>query len=374
MLLTRPAMLAAYKRRIIFFNLLSMTDRQLYKLCKKYGRRALEARRKYSGLLPEVLRRKLYEKKGFSSIYEFAAKLAGLSRDHVDTVLRLERKFEDKPLLHGALVKGEISPNKLIRIAGIATMENQQEMFETVRNLSRRALDVFVKDYRRGENAGQQTGIFVGDAPGVDTDSLAKNDISPDNGNELKNGQQDGLTEPTWRLKSLAGQTFGTGNLEIQMSNFDYEIVSGLSPEIKSKIKEFMDKGIDINRELMDFFNERERKISQEKEQIATEMNTKRKEQTGQEITAGTKSSITSSAKPSRYIPAKIKKILKTEYGGKCANTLCQKPSENLHHIHKYALTKDHSPKNLEPLCGAHHEIEHKNDFYYQRFRAIVGR
>ena len=73
-----------------------MTDKELYKLCKKFGKRTLEARRKFAGLLPEVLKRHLYEKKGFSSIYEFAAKLAGMSHEQVNLVLRLERKFEDK--------------------------------------------------------------------------------------------------------------------------------------------------------------------------------------------------------------------------------------------------------------------------------------
>ena len=100
------------------------TDQELYKLCCKYGAAALEARRKFAGLLPEILRRRLYEKKGFGSIYEFAAKLAGMSREQVQRVLQLERKFEDKPVLKELLVNGEESVNKLARVASIATPEN----------------------------------------------------------------------------------------------------------------------------------------------------------------------------------------------------------------------------------------------------------
>lgn len=81
-----------------------MTDQELYNLCRKYGEMTLSAKRKFAGLLPEVLRRKLYEKKGFSSIFEFAARLAGMSREQVQLVLNLEKKFENKPLL-------EICPN-----------------------------------------------------------------------------------------------------------------------------------------------------------------------------------------------------------------------------------------------------------------------
>ncbi len=130
----------------------NITDSELYELCKKFGKQALLARRKFAGLLPEVFKRHLYEKKGFSSIYEFAAKLAGLSHDQVDIVLRLERKFEDKPILQKALVEGEISANKLVRIISIATTENQEEIFEKAKILSNRALETFVRDVK---NDGQ---------------------------------------------------------------------------------------------------------------------------------------------------------------------------------------------------------------------------
>ncbi|MBI5754420.1 hypothetical protein HZA40_04730, partial [Candidatus Peregrinibacteria bacterium] len=64
-------------------NLTCLTDQNLYELCKTYGTRALEWRRKFIGLLPEVNKRKLYQKKGFGSIFEFAKKLAGLSEEQV---------------------------------------------------------------------------------------------------------------------------------------------------------------------------------------------------------------------------------------------------------------------------------------------------
>lgn len=332
-----PLGLAAYKRRIIFFNLLSMTDRQLYRLCKKFGRRALEARRRFAGLLPEVLKRRLYEKKGFSSIYEFAARLTGLSREHVDTVLRLERKFDDMPELHCALVEGRISPNKLVRIASVATTDNQREMFEVVRDLSRRALDVFVKDYRNGigiKNLGES--LF---------------------GDDAENGKVNGLFEPLKAPNSLAGQTFeGQVGLSVKQNgrvaelNHDFEIMAKLLPEVKNKMKEMMDKGMDINKELLEFFEVSERKIAEEKIEVAGEKQ----------------------ARPTRNIPAKVKKILKKEYGVKCAKPGCAKWAENIHHIQKFALTKDNSPQNLQPLCAGHHELEHMDDEAVQRHKHVL--
>ncbi|MFA6917617.1 MAG: hypothetical protein WC285_02145, partial [Candidatus Gracilibacteria bacterium] len=138
-----------------------MTDKELYELCKKFGKETLEARRKFAGLLPEVFKRRLYEKKGFSSIFEFAAKLAGMSHEQVRLVLRLERKFEDKPVLQKELVEGEISANKLVRIASIATAENQEEIFEKAKILSNRAVEVFVRDVKMcNENMENGNGNF----------------------------------------------------------------------------------------------------------------------------------------------------------------------------------------------------------------------
>jgi hypothetical protein len=68
-----------------------MSDKELYELCKKYGTEALEARRKFGGLLPEVNRRRLYARRGFCSIFMLAAKLAGMRKTYVQRVLQLDQ-------------------------------------------------------------------------------------------------------------------------------------------------------------------------------------------------------------------------------------------------------------------------------------------
>ena len=69
-------------------NIQKLSDKELYTICKKWGAEVLEARRKFGGLLPEVYRREMAArvkggswttKRGFSDVYEFAAKLAGMS-------------------------------------------------------------------------------------------------------------------------------------------------------------------------------------------------------------------------------------------------------------------------------------------------------
>ena len=126
----------------------NFTDKELYTLCKKYGENALHWRRKFIGLLPEVNRRRLYEKKGFGSVFEFAKKLCGLSEEQVRRVLNLEKKFNDKPGLHQALISGEVSINKLARIASVATPENEALWMEKAMQLLKSALETLVKDVK----------------------------------------------------------------------------------------------------------------------------------------------------------------------------------------------------------------------------------
>ena len=67
----------------------------LHTTFKKYGSLALSYRRRCIGMLPEINKLRVYKEKKCGSIYEYAAKFAGISNAQVDTVLRLERKFED---------------------------------------------------------------------------------------------------------------------------------------------------------------------------------------------------------------------------------------------------------------------------------------
>ena len=190
-----------------------MSNQELYNLCKKYGAAALEARRKFAGLLPEVYKRQLYKKKGFGSIYEFAARLAGMSREQVQRVLQLERKFDDKPVLKEMLVNGKESINKLARVASIVTPENQEEIAAKVKVLSKSAVETFVKDYTN-ENRIQQPLI-------------------------------DDVSVPGHRLE--------------------------LDEDIENQLAELQQKGIDVNEFLRECLQKRTQEISEEKEKLANE-------------------------------------------------------------------------------------------------------
>jgi len=123
-----------------------MTDKQLHNLAKKYGQNALEWRRKFIGLLPEIFERKIYKKYKYGSIFEYAAKLAGISREQVQRTLNLDQKFRKIPKLHNLLVSGEVSINKLARVASVAKPENEDFWATQVKVLPKAAVETLVRD------------------------------------------------------------------------------------------------------------------------------------------------------------------------------------------------------------------------------------
>lgn len=199
-----------------------LSDKELYALCKKYGENALHWRRKFIGLLPEVNRRRLYEKKGFRSIFEFAKKLCGLSEEQVRRVLNLEEKFKGKPILHHALINGDVSVNKLARVASVATAENEEFWAEKAIQLPKSALETLVKD--------------------------------------VKSENRNGLLEPKITVKSVPGHKLGAATEELN-----------LAPDVLEELLELQRKGIDVNQVLRELLEQRELVIAREKERLSAE-------------------------------------------------------------------------------------------------------
>ncbi len=125
---------------------LTVAEQALHQQFSEYGRSAREWMRKCELLLPEIERRAIWRKKKFSSIYEYAAKLAGMNKVRVDDSLRIYKKIEDKPSL---LAVAERKGLQSVRpVATIATLEDQDFWAEKVAGMSKIALQTYVHDYR----------------------------------------------------------------------------------------------------------------------------------------------------------------------------------------------------------------------------------
>jgi hypothetical protein len=297
----------------LFHKFFLMSDKELYQLCKKYGAQVLEARRKFTGLLPEVEKRGLYARRGFKDIYEFCARLAGMTHEQVDVVFRIDKKLEDKPVLHAAFMNGEVSVNKLARILPIATKENQEEILEKAKLLPNRALEIYVR--------------------------------------EAKAAGHDGSNKPE------SGQLF----LHVQELSLD--------EDVEKELSEMQKKGIDVNEFLRECLRERKEKIEEVKNKIGEEIAREGGEMSKNVVNIGD-ALRTEIVKLSRYIPAKIKKIIKEEYGEKCSMPGCMRLAKIIHHTIRYALTGNHDPRYLAPLCEGHHALAHAVDVKVQEIRS----
>lgn len=198
------------------------------------------------------------------------------------------------------LVNGEVSINKLARIASIVTHENEEILAQQVKILPQNAIEVLVRDQRVNQ-------------------------------------------------ESVRTHTNPQPNLEMSNDEHDLQLLQKFSPELKAKLHELLSKEIDINALLLELLQKNDLEIAQEKEKIAAEQNQEQKH--------------------SRYIPARIKKILQQEHGTKCSINTCKKPSQNFHHTQRFAMAGTHDPHYIAPLCRDHHTIAHSIDrnFHDQR-------
>ncbi|MFH1218335.1 MAG: hypothetical protein V1679_00645, partial [Candidatus Peregrinibacteria bacterium] len=139
---------------LVVRNVGALSDGNLLDLCDEYGSNAKLWLKKFAGLLPEVFKRRLYKRKGCVSIHEYAKKVAGMNEATVDKILRLRRKLEGKPALLRLFESGSEGWGKLEKVAGIATVENDVRVAETVKNSSARVLGVFVQEYKKNSDVG----------------------------------------------------------------------------------------------------------------------------------------------------------------------------------------------------------------------------
>lgn len=129
--------------------------------------------------------------------------------------------------------------------------------------------------------------------------------------------------------------------------SIDVKLMGKLSEKVKMKLLELDEKEIDINALILHALENREQEIFAEKEHLSQQA-----KQTS-----------------SRYIKVSIRNVLQKEYGTKCSILSCKKPSQEIHHAQRFALSRMHDPKYLAPLCKEHHQIAHMIDKKYRNMR-----
>jgi hypothetical protein len=120
--------------------------RNLHKEFVRLGRERNKITYKLLAMLPKIEKLKIYENEGYGSIYDYAARIAGLSPGVVGKALKLEKKLQNMPHLQKAVETQGI--NKVGIVAGLATEENEKELAEKIVHMSKPALQEYSKEKR----------------------------------------------------------------------------------------------------------------------------------------------------------------------------------------------------------------------------------
>ena len=226
------------------------------------------------------------------------------------------------------LVTGEVSINKLARVASVATAENEMFWANQAKILPNRSLETLIRDEKIAKaeiNFGmknQQTQLQI------PCESLHV---------QNSGSEADALRAPGTQKKEM----LPTGN-SISSSNFHTSHLK-ITPELEARLLKLQTNGHDISELITKLLDQREKEIAERKQEQATKTQTSPKP-------------------PTRYIPASIRKTLKEEYGTKCAIPHCKNHSHIIHHTARFALAQNHNPYFLAPLCKEHHDIAHSMD------------
>ncbi len=118
----------------------------LHKQFQEYGASAQKWLRKCVLLLPEIERKKVWKKKGFSCIYEYASKLAGMSQNQVDEALWVLRKVDEMPALKRVIESKGL--NSVRPVMSFVNPENESFWAEKAEKMSHHSLRAYVKEFR----------------------------------------------------------------------------------------------------------------------------------------------------------------------------------------------------------------------------------
>lgn len=332
-----------------------LPDSALYKLCKEYGKNARKWSREFGFLLPEVYKRRLYRKYGCTSIYMFAAKLSGMSREVTDRILSLNHKLKDMPLFWNELKKYGWS--KLEVIARVATIETEIFWIDKLRKTPRQVLIEYVREWiSKKERIESEKNLF----------NLVTNEDDTDENNSLNKPQIN-------RGPKFGYEDFGTVNCEENNKT----IAAGTRKRLKFKVdsetefefrkyKQNLEKekkeALTMGETLKDLLT----KVKKLEAALAAN-NSQQLTKTSNDIATNQRNKCLPKTinltvtnphnKTARYISKQLKKNLIHKYKGKCAILDCNRPYFEIHHPERFS--HNHSHALLYPLCKIHHRAAH---------------
>lgn len=338
---------------------LSPSEQTIYEDFALCGKNAKKWMQKCILMLLKIEDMKIWEKKGFSSIYEFAAKLAGMSRNKVNEGLRILKKIEGMgEILRVVEQKGIWAVKPILRVLN---MENQKFWAEKAMEMRRETLIIYVKDFEKSQSVTKSGdfGVITGgpDRAIGNFDEAAKRldvgVISDDIFGRAGAGNpadyvldKPNIFQEPYSEKADAQKVTPQGTFQKAAK---ITVSMKLDPEIFRMLENL--KGTDDWNEFMKGLLE-----SRQRERRRVEEERQRLEVERQKILADKPQTVQTNSRP---VPRRIQKFVYARAGGKCESPGCGKPGEHFHHTTPFALKKEHNPDKIRLLCQAHHDIAH---------------
>ena len=302
-------------------------ENNIHEKFTEFGANAKQWSRKCALLLPQIEKHQVWRKKGFNSIYEYAAKLAGMSHRTVDDALRIIRKIEDKPELMKVVEKKGI--NAIRPIVTLATKENAAFLAKNAQEMNIKTLRLYKKEIsaltRNVENAKKAVTTVRWDANA---------EKSTNNKSNEKN--------KSWYSSN--------SNASIQSE--------AIWMELEKKDAEQLKKW----------------KGDSDWTQLIKELIALKKEKLEKEKPLPVKTK-------SKAIPTAIQKYIFKRSTCQCEFPGCTKKSKELHHADRFALVHKHDPDRIFALCKEHHNLSHnglieneEKDIEFWKIRADTDR
>jgi len=124
-----------------------MDNEVLHQKFVEYGGDIKKLMRECALMLPEIDRQKIWKSKGFGSIYEYAAKLANMSRYQVELALWTVRKIEHLPLL--MKVAQEKGIHAVRPVANVANKNTDAFWAEKASLMTKTGLETYVREVKK---------------------------------------------------------------------------------------------------------------------------------------------------------------------------------------------------------------------------------
>ncbi|MDA1061012.1 MAG: hypothetical protein O3B47_04420 [bacterium] len=341
-------------------------EQDLHERFVEYGGNTRVWMNKCKLLLLEIDRTRVWEKRGFRSIYEYASKLSGMSERLVDQSLWILRNLEDKPDL--MKVAKEKSLNSVRPVITVATISTDRFWAEKARVMNREELMLYVKEWRERFEKLDEFGKFgainkFAEFNKSDNEELelfpeteVKNIVSLLPRQRLEQGNGDySNQESRWSKADSSSQGSGWSKADSSnQANRNEDHVEGLispktngieypnapriivplylAPELAEKLCRLNND--DWNEPIAELLRLRNQMLDLEKPTVVEAA--------------------------SRHMPSAMTKFILKRSNSKCEFPGCVKYYFELHHADRFMQKWTHDPDRIFALCNNHHKLIHQ--------------